>query len=163
MSQNKVYILFDAIRTGKTTALQEWAKKANNISGFLSPDVDGKRMFLDIETYDLIPMQTENQDLIVGKFAFDSNSFLKVENKILKAWEDAIAEIIILDEIGPLEINRSLGFHRLLTRLQEKTTSIKPILFFVVRDYCLETFKKKYDFDITQMMTLQQFKDEFIT
>jgi nucleoside-triphosphatase THEP1 len=161
MSLNKIYVLSDAIRAGKTTALKNWAKQTPNVVGFLSPEIDGKRMFQDLETEEFIPMETDKKDLLVGKFAFDSRSFEYVENKILEAWQEAVADFIILDEIGPLEINKHLGFHNLLINLQEETSSKKPNLFFVVRDYCLEIFLEKYGFKNIEVMNLEEFKSSF--
>ena len=161
MNHNQVFILSDAIRTGKTTALHKWVKNASNIVGFLSPDVDEKRMFQNIKTGDLMPMETEHQDLVVGKYAFDSKSFCHVENTILEAWETATSNYIVLDEIGPLEINKSLGFHNLLIRLQAETPSDQPNLLLVVRNSCLDDFLKKYNFKNVKVLTLSQFKNNF--
>lgn len=161
MKRNQVYILSDSIGVGKTTAIQEWVKKTDNIFGFLSPDINGKRMFQNIESGKLIPMETEQKDLIVGKYDFDSESFKRVEKKIQEAWEAKTSDYIVLDEIGPLEIKKSLGFHELLINLQEENVQDKPNLLFVVRDYCLEVFLEKYDFKNVHVMTLEQFKSDF--
>lgn len=161
MNRNRVIILSDAIRTGKTTALQEWVKTTTNITGFLSPDVNGKRMFQNIETGDLLPMETEHKDLIVGKYAFDSKSFNHVETIIFEAWEIATSNFIVLDEIGPLEIYKNLGFHNLLIKLQAETGSKQSNLLLVVRDTCLDDFLKKYNFKNVKILTLNQFKSEF--
>jgi len=158
---NHIYILSDAIRTGKTTTLKNWAECTPNVVGFLSPEIHGRRMFQDIETDELIPMETESNDLIVGKFAFDSSSFVHVKTEILKAWEDAVADFIVLDEIGPLEINKGLGFHDLVLHLQEESSLKKPNLLFVVRDNCLEAFIEKYSFHNLLTMDLKQFRNNF--
>ena len=158
MTRNQVCILSGAIRTGKTTALKNWVEQTPNVAGFLSPDINGKRMFKNIKTGELTPMETEQKDLVVGKYAFDYNSFKHVENEILKEWRKATANFIVLDEIGPLEIKKGLGFHKLLIYLQQKTNTDKPNLIFVVRDFCLETFLKKYDFKNIRVFNVKQLK-----
>lgn len=163
MTRNQVYILSDAIRTGKTTALKKWIEQAPNITGFLSPEIDGKRMFQNIETGELIPMETERKDLIVGKFAFGSKSFAYVENEILKECKKGTASFVVLDEVGPLEIDKSLGFHELLIQLQQVSNSDKSNLLFVVRDYCLEAFLRKYNFENVLTFNLEQFKNNFVS
>lgn len=158
MKRHKVYILSDAIRTGKTTALQQWVEKTKSVTGFLSPDIDGKRMFLDIQTGKLIPMETSNKDLIVGKYAFDTNSFKYAENKLLEAWKTGVDEYIVIDEIGPLEIRKNLGFHNLLLQLQPEANRDYPNLFFVVRDYCLDEFIEKYGYQEAEVLSLKAFR-----
>lgn len=157
--KNRVIILSDAVRTGKTTVLQEWVKKRQNVSGFLSPDINGKRMFQDVETGEVIPMETENKDLKVGRFAFDSHSFLLVEKRIKKTWNKAKTDFLIIDEIGPLEIKKNLGFHNLLKYLQDRITqnSNSPSIILIVRNYALDAFLKKYNFKNVEVYTLAEF------
>ncbi len=162
MTLNQVYILSDTIRSGKTTAIKNWAGQKRNVTGFLSPEIDGKRVFQNIETCELIPMETHKNDLIVGKYAFDSKSFNHVENEILKEWKKARAGFIVLDEVGPLEIKKNLGFHKLLIELQKTSNSDKPNLLFVVRDNCLKAFLDKYTFENVHALTLEQFKKNFV-
>jgi len=137
MKRLKVYILSDAIRTGKTTALQQWVEKTKSVTGFLSPDIDGKRMFLDIQTGKLIPMETSNKDLIVGKYAFDTNSFKYAENKLLEAW-------------------------KMLLQLQPEANRDYPNLLFVVRDYCLDEFIEKYGYEEAEVLSLKTFGEFYI-
>ncbi len=162
MKQAKTYILSDAIRSGKTSALQNWAKKTPNVVGFLTPDIGEKRVFQNIETGKILPMEVEKGDLIVGKYNFDSQSFLYVEKYILKAYHSSGSKYIVLDEIGPLEIKKNLGFHNLLLQLQDNMDLVGPDLFFVVRDYCLEEFLEKYNFKNIETISLNAFKNRFL-
>ncbi|WP_422103952.1 nucleoside-triphosphatase [Winogradskyella sp.] len=159
MTNTKIYILSDRIRSGKTTALQEWVKKTSNVVGFLSPDINGKRMFLEIETGKLLAMEKSDGDLTVGKYNFAKDSFDYVEQRIKKAWHLNKADVIVLDEIGPLEIKKNLGFHQLLLHLQNTTEKAHPNLILVVRDYCLEDFKSKYKFNNLKVLTITDLKN----
>tara|TARA_R100001369_G_scaffold24665_2_gene45195 strand:+ start:46997 stop:47503 length:507 start_codon:yes stop_codon:yes gene_type:complete len=162
MNDNQVYILSDEKGIGKTTALQEWTKKSNNLSGFLSPIVKGKRQFQNIETGFLIPMETDAKDLIVGKYAFDLKSFKTIEELILSYYKSSKSELIILDEIGPLEIYKDQGFHNLLLQLKAEYATNKSKLFFVVRASVLNDFITKYNFKNEVVFNLKEFKAKFI-
>jgi len=159
MKQRKTYILSDSIRRGKTTALQEWVKQTPNVAGFLSPDIKGKRMFLDIKTGRLLEMEKTNGSLSIGKFTFDKHSFEYVENSIKTAWQSNTVDFIVLDEIGPLEIKKNLGFHELLLYLQDTAKNAHAHLIFVVRDYCLDDFKSKYRFNHIKVLTINDLKN----
>lgn len=162
MTNDRVIILSDEKGAGKTTILKEWVTNTLGVKGFLSPVVDNKRLFLIIETQELIPMETELKDLIVGRFAFDSRSFKQVEKNFMKDWNDSDANYLVLDEIGPLEINKDLGFHELVLQLQDSLSKDSPILILVVRKDCLDTFQEKYRFKDAKVVALEQFRKEFL-
>lgn len=156
--KHKVVILCDAVGSGKTTALQEWVKQTPNALGFLSPVVNAKRMFQNIETGELIPMETENKDLEVGRFAFDSSNFKLVEDAIKQYFQQTTTEYLVIDEIGPLEIKKNLGFHELLLYLLKNISVSSPNLLLVVRNYVLEDFLIKYTFDNVIVLSVHEFK-----
>ncbi|NNK26886.1 MAG: hypothetical protein HKP06_01470 [Flavobacteriaceae bacterium] len=162
MKNNEVIILSDDKGVGKTTALVNWVNGKSNIAGFLSPIVNGKRMFLNVETQAMIPMETEQRDLTIGKYAFDSSSFDQVEKSILKSWQETTAEFLVLDEIGPLEINKGLGFHELLLQLLIPISTKTPKLLLVVRKDCIDAFKSKYKLNTARIMSLHEFKKVFL-
>lgn len=159
MSNNKVYILSEAIRTGKTTALQDWIKKRSNVAGFLTPDINGKRMFLDIETGKLLDMEKPDGDLAVGKFNFDKKSFEYIETRVKNSWDLSHSEIIVIDEIGPLEIRKDSGFHQLVLHFLSTINEVSPDLLFVVRDNCLEEFVSKYNFKEVKILRIADIKN----
>ncbi|WP_111684104.1 nucleoside-triphosphatase [Winogradskyella tangerina] len=159
MSNNKVYILSEAIRTGKTTALQDWIKKRSNVTGFLTPDINGKRMFFDIETGQLLDMEKPNGELSVGKFNFDKKSFEYIEKSVRNSWDLCHAEFMVIDEIGPLEIRKDSGFHQLVLHLLSTINEATPDLLFVVRDNCLEEFVSKYNFKEVKILRIVDIKN----
>lgn len=162
MNRTKTIILSDTIRIGKTTTLQIWVKEMPHVAGFLSPVIDGKRMFQDIRTGQQIPMETEHKDLEVGKYAFDSASFTKVEEKIRELWNEQSLDYLVIDEIGPLEIRKDKGFHQLIKYLSLSNSEQRPQLVFVVRDYCLDEFIEKYHFPNVEVFSLPEFKHHFL-
>jgi len=143
MNNHKIYILTDKKGIGKTTSLQKWVKNKSNVKGFLSPIVEGKRIFKIIGTNQHIPMETNSRDLKIGKYLFDQNSFYKVEEIVLNEFLSGNYSILILDEIGPLEINKNQGFHNLVLRLINSYREYGSKLLFVVRQSCLQDFLKK--------------------
>jgi len=158
---NEVIILSDDKGIGKTTTLKNWVKDKSNIAGFLSPVFNGKRMFLNVETGAMIPMETEQKDLKVGKYAFDASSFDQVEKSFLKSWQEASNNFLVLDEIGPLEINKNLGFHELLLHVIEHSSENSPHLILVVRKDCIKAFLPKYKFQNTRILSMKEFKRLF--
>ena len=157
----KIYILSDKKGIGKTTSLQKWVKINPQLKGFLTPLVNGKRMFQIIETNDFIPMETKNKNLKIGRYIFDKNSFDKVEKIILKSLFEENSKTIIVDEIGPLEINKNKGFHDLVLKLINGR-NFNSDLFFVVRESCLKNFIVKYKPTHFEILNLKEFNNRFL-
>ena len=49
MTANNIFILSDAIQSGKTSALQLLCNSQTSVAGFLTPDINQLRVFVDIE------------------------------------------------------------------------------------------------------------------
>ncbi|HUR65620.1 MAG TPA: nucleoside-triphosphatase [Chitinophagaceae bacterium] len=109
----EAYILTAPVQSGKTTSLINWTEK-NEAYGILTPVIEGKRVFLDINTKEQWPMESalgEKEILNVGRFNFSKQGFEKATATISKAinkdgW-------LVIDEIGPLEL-KAKGFHDVL-------------------------------------------------
>ena len=102
----KVLILTGEVRTGKTTLLMKLFKNRSGVDGFLTPDVDGLRKYLDLADGRLYDFQTEGlqtaDDVSVGRFVFRKEIFEKGNSKLCQM---PVAELksMIADEIGKLE------------------------------------------------------------
>jgi nucleoside-triphosphatase len=137
-----IYILTGDIRTGKTTMLQNWCRANPSAEGILSPVIDGKRWFVDIRSDDHQLMEAaveEKEVLLIGRFRFSQQIFHWAASKI----EEAIgrnADVIVIDEIGPLELQEK-GFHHALNKIL--ASSVKNLLI-IVRDSKLEEVIEKY-------------------
>ena len=162
IKKGKVYILSDKKGIGKTTALQNWIKNNRKFRGVLSPIVNGRRMFQIIGTDEFIPMETESKDLSVGKYVFDKRSFEIAENSVRKALLDDKNPVMIIDEIGPLEINKNLGLHNLVNKLIPDIQVRELTLIFVVRISCLKEFIEKYNLPKAEVLDLKSFNDKFL-
>jgi nucleoside-triphosphatase THEP1 len=119
--EKEVYILTAPIQTGKTTSLVNWSEKGNDVYGILTPVVDGRRMFMNVNNRQLFSMEAEDREdevaLIVGKYVFSKNNF----EKAIRIIQEAIHKKgwLIIDEIGPLEI-RGEGFSDILKEVLAK-------------------------------------------
>ncbi|NNE31066.1 MAG: hypothetical protein HKN40_01730 [Winogradskyella sp.] len=154
MMDSQVILLVGPIRSGKTTTLRKWTKNTSNVVGYLSPDIEGKRVFEEIGSGNKLPMQVKDGDLIIGKYTFDSTSFDYIKNKILKTCRNKNVDYIVIDEIGPLEIKKNLGFHDLLLQLQSNNHLKKTNLILVVRNNCIKPFLAKYKFKNVKVVSI---------
>jgi nucleoside-triphosphatase THEP1 len=127
----EVYILTAPIQSGKTTSLINWSANRNDVYGILTPVVNGKRVFMNVNTKERFPMEAkegEREILTVGRFAFSKNNF----ERAIQIIRDDISKNgwLIIDEIGPLEL-AGQGFHDVLL---ETLRSFNGKLLLVVRD-----------------------------
>jgi nucleoside-triphosphatase THEP1 len=138
-----IYILTGLQGTAKTTRLEAWCDKRSGIAGILSPVINGKRYFKSISNGETKLMEAtadEKEVQKVGRFIFSSTAFNWAENVIYNAISNN-AKLIIIDEIGPLELMGN-GFHLLLERLVN--ADIKNLLL-VIRVSKLEEVMAKYN------------------
>ena len=75
-----IYILAGDIRTGKTSALEEWIGTWDSVKGILCPDDEDSelRYLYNIETAERFPLQVEEaaeSTVRVGRFNFLEDSF----------------------------------------------------------------------------------------
>jgi nucleoside-triphosphatase THEP1 len=125
-----IYLLTGPVRSGKTTSLIEWAKGRNDVHGILTPDIKGKRVFMNIKTKTQFPMEaTPGEETIsVGRFSFSKKyfeqAFMVIRTAINKTgW-------LVIDEAGPLEL-KGQGFAPVL---KELFSSRKNKIILVVRE-----------------------------
>ena len=147
MNRKAIYLLSAPIRTGKTTALQHLLSGKKNSSGVLTPDVEGKRQFMDIATGQFFNMEAREDEtnvLAVGRFRFSRHSFEKAagilnQAPIADGWR-------IIDEIGPLEL-RGEGFGPVLKGLLADYAAHEMRLLLVVRDTLLDEVCRHFRLD----------------
>gem|GEM_PF-171711 len=100
-----VYILTAPVGTGKTTSVLQWIGEQEQVYGILSPVINGKRYFYDIETKTEFPMEADEatqNTLSVGRFVFRKEAFEKACAIIERSADKA--GWLVIDEIGPLEL-----------------------------------------------------------
>jgi nucleoside-triphosphatase THEP1 len=164
MTTNNIFILSDAIQSGKTSALQLLCNSQTSVAGFLTPDINQLRMFVDIEKNESFAFQKtiadKIDDVIIGKFIFDNAVFNKAHS-ILAQLHSTSNDIIIIDEIGKLEL-ADKGFEPALHLFIEKINSItNKTIVLVIRDYLLEKCIAKYSIQHATILNVQQFKNHF--
>jgi nucleoside-triphosphatase THEP1 len=132
-----IVILTAPIQSGKTTSLINWSVARNDVHGILTPVVNGKRVFMNVQTKEQFPMEAtgEEEKLTVGKFIFSKAGFEKAAGIIRegidkKGW-------LVIDEIGPLEL-RGEGFCDVLKEVLAKR---KEKIILVVREGMVEKVK----------------------
>jgi nucleoside-triphosphatase len=129
----KVYILKGEVGSGKTTCLMTYCKGKKNTGGILSPVINGKRHFLDISGNEMKLMESseETETLNIGRYKFSAKAF-EWANKILIGCMNKNYETIIIDEIGPLEL-QGKGFAETL-KFFLIHNEIKSDLLLVIRE-----------------------------
>jgi len=125
----------------------QWVRQQASVAGILTPDIDGKRILLDISTNQLYPLQTDgnNMDTIaVGKFLFSKAVFLKGK-EILEHALAGVADWLVIDEVGKLEIERDQGWEPAVAHITEAFAPIRHRkLLLVVRDSLLNAARERY-------------------
>ena len=136
-----IYIFTGPICSGKTTKLSEWADKREDIGGILMPVLEGERHMYSIHSDKLVPVEIHDDDssdeiVKIGKYNFSGKVFEWGNREIHSGFENN--NTIIIDEIGPLELNGG-GFFATLTSILEDEEKLKEkTLILVVREELLE-------------------------
>jgi nucleoside-triphosphatase THEP1/ABC-type thiamin/hydroxymethylpyrimidine transport system permease subunit len=139
----QVIILSGPSQTGKTTSLVIWSGDRKDVSGILTPVIDGKRILMNTRTRLAISMEAgpeEKEVLTVGRFVFSKNNF-DIAVQIIR---DATVEEgwLVIDEIGPLEL-RGEGFADALKEVLVSGNKEQKILL-VVRGGMVEKVKEYF-------------------
>ena len=122
-----------------------------NCSGILSPVINGKRHFYDIELkeYKLMEaLESEAAILEIGKYKFSQSAFSWAEKK-LDAKLKSTTELLIIDEIGPLEL-KGQGFADFLKKNLKTNTPILNLLI-VVREQAVKQVLEYFEIDETKV------------
>lgn len=144
---NRIFILSEPIRSGKTTILKKWAASQPQVSGILTPDVDGKRKLYDIkkDIYHDLQLDEGENGVSIGRFVFAEDVFTKA-HLIIQEAQSSSPPWFVVDEVGKLEINHQKGFEPFLTSLIEhyKSRNATGNLLLVIRDYLLQDAIEHY-------------------
>ncbi|MBB6481488.1 nucleoside-triphosphatase [Spirochaeta isovalerica] len=139
---------------GKTTALLAFIDrlKRDNRSpaGLITPpvfDSHGKKCgfsamnVLSGEKWELARMDKDLRGPVFGPFFFSREGFTKAL-ALLAGALDSETSPFILDEIGPLELNKKTGFYPILPRLDKAACRVD--VFLVIRPELIEEFRTDY-------------------
>lgn len=133
----KIFIVTGAIKTGKTSSLKNWLTTTVNIYGIVTPIINGKRCFMNANTNETFAMEAATEAiedyLPIGKFIFSKKGF-KQAIHIIDTALNMQQQWLLIDEIGPLELN-GFGFATIL----KKALHANGIhLILVVRTHLLQ-------------------------
>jgi nucleoside-triphosphatase THEP1 len=143
--KNKIFIVTGEIKTGKTTRLMKWTSTQKNIDGILQPIIEEKRFIYHISTRTLKPLETNSKENIIsiGKYNFSNETFEWCK-KIINETISKNLDWIIVDEIGPLELNGK-GLEPSFSNLLSQRNNIDSKILVVVRKEILEKFLLHYN------------------
>lgn len=144
MNMNKILIVTGKIKTGKTTRLMKWISSQKNIDGILQPVVDEKRFLYHISSKTLIQLETNSNEnaISIGKYNFSLLAFEKAK-KIIEESLTKHLDYVVIDEIGPLELNGK-GLEPVITKIIAQKNFLSGKLILVVREEIFENFLIHY-------------------
>lgn len=147
---NSVMILTAEKQSGKTTFLTLWSKARKDVGGILTPVLNGQRHFYNITDGSDFLMEAlgDEEFFSVGDYRFSVKAFEKASVLLLEKSNDPEIKTLVIDEIGPLEIQQKCGlydvFCELLNQHREQTLLIvvRPSLIDSVTDM-LKSYDKQ--------------------
>lgn len=154
-----IYVLSGAVHSGKTTRISEWISGKENISGILQPVINGRRYMKEISSGEqkLMEVQQGDEDtdiLFVGRYKFSGNVFTWARDRLILSFNKN-PEWLIIDEFGKLELsNRGLE-PAISSILSDHNNYTKINIVFVIRDYLVVEFLKKYSFTKSEIKYLE--------
>ena len=75
-----IYILSGPIRSGKTTQLLNWSAGRKDVYGILTPEIEGKKVFLNTFSREQFKMEASAEDaatITIGRYIFCQSAFFK--------------------------------------------------------------------------------------
>lgn len=137
------------IHSGKTTRLAAWcaAQPAGTVGGVLQPARATGRHFVDVATnrdfpLDAPPDAPEALVQRVGRYCFAAAAFAWAAERLAQAAADPAVRVLVVDEIGPLEL-RGEGLDPVVrTVLASGRAGLRVVL--VVRDGLAAAVRERY-------------------
>jgi nucleoside-triphosphatase THEP1 len=140
----EILIFTGPIKSGKTTQLMQWTASKKNIDGIFQPIIEERRFLYHIASKTLKQFETDYVEnvLTIGGYKFLKDSFEWAKDILRKSIEEPL-DYLIIDEIGPLELDGK-GLEPAITELLENENKFIGKIIFVVRENLLEKFVKHY-------------------
>lgn len=109
-----IILYIGAKHSGKTTWLKKQLLRLEVVGVLMPQCKQGKEVAVlpSNNTYDLKPV-SEEDTLKVGRFAFSKMKFDQISKEVITLHGDFPSTVLIIDEVGPLELAQS-GFWQLL-------------------------------------------------
>ncbi len=147
MNNSNIIILTGPIKAGKTTFLKGLFDSRTDCSGFLTPDICGKRYLYKLDDKSMYEFEVENDKKFkivkIGKFIFKKETF-DLGSELIESKLNTNYPYFIIDELGKLEL-KNQGFGKVLTdEFWKNVYKSKARLILVIRDYLVNEVIKKY-------------------
>ena len=153
-----IRILAGPIRSYKTTTLLQWTGMRDDVGGVLTPDIDGVRMLYNVRSKEYFTWQkaeaNDPGDLVIGRFVFDGAAFRTAISWLDEHLFDPLIHTIIIDEIGPLEL-QGKGWDEWLQRSMDRLLT-KDVIF-VVRETIVEDVIRRYGLENAEIVDMTAF------
>ena len=163
--KKNIILLTGPIQTGKSTALEKYFGKRNDVRGFITPDGERGREvhILPRGSKPIIPMQAENpsdKTLSIGRYHFYISAFEAMKSE-LKQLQRNPAKWNVVDELGKLELKRE-GLapeidELILTWKNRSNDGAKLIL--VIREELIEKALQTYGLQGFPLVSLDDLDD----
>lgn len=144
----KINVITGKKGSGKTTYLLNLLPQLKNAAGVLTITLNGKRYLKDVASGKKIKLDWDedsspSDQVKIGGYIFSEKSFCSAR-KILESINFSQTKIIIIDEIGPLELCGS-GFEPAVTSTIQNNLSTGGTDFFIsVRETVVNDFINKF-------------------
>lgn len=149
---NRTFLISGPVHSGKTTRLQSWINlnNYNKVDGILAPVLGGKRYLLHISSnemrkLELIENDTRSNFTNIGKYTFDNSVFEWANEKLMNLF-NTLPEYVIIDEIGPLEL-QGQGLEPAVSELLVRRRAELQNIIVIVRSTLMEQFFMHYRLD----------------
>ncbi len=144
----KIKILTGPICSGKTTRIMQWASSQKNIDGIFQPVIEEKRFIYHIGSRTLklleaIGSTPKSSVVETGKYKFNKEVFVWAK-KILKECFNKNLDWLVIDEVGPLELNGN-GLEPVIAEIIGNRKKFVGDIVFVVRESLVEKFVERYN------------------
>ncbi|MFA6979302.1 MAG: nucleoside-triphosphatase [Ignavibacteriaceae bacterium] len=144
---NNVVIYTGEKGVGKSAYLQEIFLQKLNVCGILQPRINGIKYLVDVVSgekrkLELESVALEEKVITIGTYTFSEETFLWGKKKLIEAIASG-NNLVIIDEIGPLEL-RGSGLEPVLFGIIFKAIASEKKLLLVVRPTLVEEVNEKY-------------------
>ncbi len=149
-----IAILTGPTFSGKTGCLARWAAARQDVAGLLSPDGPDGRHFVDLVSGESVPMEAradEPEMVAVGRFRFRAAAFDWANERLFAAASDVRRPIIVIDEIGPIEL-RGEG---LRPGLEAALARLDSPLVLVVRESLVDAVRQAFAIPQASLFTTE--------
>jgi len=136
---------------GKSTLLRHfWMKYRNvyGIAGMIVPNIERRTMIICSSGEEIlheVDKSYEDEVLSIGSFRFTQDSFDRSRDELINGQTISDISLLIIDEIGPLELYKNRGHRKTLDKVMERRKEFANVkIIVVVRPSLWHVFQETY-------------------